>query len=534
MGSTPLPRTPWRAWTLLVPLAGPPLVLLAVRRWDPGGDRGLANVLGAGIGLLLVLGWLAAFAGRSGHSRRVRLGVPLGVLVLVAVAGVLVRVDGVRGDMVPVLRWRLATGPATSAVGEAPADPGHATGGVLLEVVAGRDWPGFLGEGRDGRVAGTRLATDWDEHPPRELWRAPIGPGWSGFAIAGGWAVTIEQGADGELVTLRSARAGQVIWTRPGGARFTHGLGGDGPRATPAIAEGRVVVLGARGWLACLDGRDGAVLWEHDLLARFGITPEAEAEQLQYGRSSSPLVSDGRVVVPVGGPAVGLVAFDLATGAVLWEGPARAASYSSPVRGTLVGIDQVVVVNEASVSGHAFVDGRLLWEHPWPGRSSGDANASQPLLLHDRGGDGVLVSKGYGAGALRLDLSPGGQGLVAAERWHVARVLRTKFTSAVQRDGYLFGLDDGILTCVALADGKRIWKEGRFGHGQVLLADDVLVVAAEDGRILLVAPTPQDEGRVLASFQALEGKCWSVPAIADGVLLWRNDVECGAWELPRP
>lgn len=529
-------RARWRPWTFLVPLCGPPLLLAAVRRWDPAGDRGLANVLGTGLGLVLVVLWLGAFARRSGYPRRVRLGLPLAVVGAALLALALLRVEGVRGDMVPVLRWRLAAAPgAEETPAAAPADPAAPTS-IVMDVAPQRDWPGFLGANRDALVPDATLALDWDAHPPRLLWRAPIGPGWSAFAVANGWAVTLEQvegEAGGERVTARSARTGAVAWSRSGGARFTHGLGGDGPRATPTIADGRVVVLGARGWLACLDGRDGSVAWELDLLERFGITPAAETEQLQYGRSSSPLVTDGRVIVPVGGPTAGLVAFDLASGAVLWEGPPRTVGYSSPERARLGGVEQVVVVNEASVSGHALSDGTLLWEFPWPGNSSGDANASQPLVLPGPGPEGVLVSKGYGGGALRLDHTRDEAGFHVRERWRDARVLRTKFTSAVRHGAHLYGLDDGLLSCVTLADGRRVWKDGRYGHGQVLRVGDALLVGAEDGRVVAVAATPDAPDRVLGEFQAFEGKCWAAPAVADGLLLWRSDGECGAWELPR-
>lgn len=526
MDSVTRPARRWRPWTFLVPLAGPPLVLAAVRAWNPVGDRGLANVLGTGIGLVLVLLWLGAFARRSGYPRAVRLGVPGAVVAAAALGLALLRVDGVRGDMIPVLRWRFSPPPGR------PPVPGPASGGpVLLDVAAGRDWPGFLGAARDGRIADAALSFDWRRQPPRALWRAPIGAGWSSFAVAGGWAVTMEEDEGGERVTARAARTGEVAWSCVGGARFSHGLGGDGPRATPSIADGRVVVLGARGWLACLDGRDGSLVWELDLLERFGLSREDEARQLQYGRSSSPLVLDGRVIVPVGGPSAGLVAFDLGTGAVQWEGPPRVASYSSPTYARLCGLDQLLIVNEASVSGHALLDGALLWEVPWPGNSSGDANTSQPVVLAEQ--DGVLVSKGYGGGALRLTLARVADGLQVTERWRNPRVLRTKFTSVVRHGDHLYGLDDGILSCVALEDGRRVWKDGRYGHGQVLLAGDALLVSAEDGRVLAVAATPDEPDRVLGQFQALEGKCWAVPAVADGLLLWRNDEECGAWELPR-
>jgi outer membrane protein assembly factor BamB len=235
------------------------------------------------------------------------------------------------------------------------------------------------------------------------------------------------------------------------------------------------------------------------------------------------------VIVPAGGDA-GLVAFELGSGARRWASPARHFSQASPALATLLGQPQVLCVNEASLSGHALEDGRLLWEHPWPGRTSAEANVSQAVPLEPAR---VLVSKGYGGGGLLLELAPGpADGIKVRERWHVPRYLRTKFTNVVLHGGHVYALDDGLLECVELESGARRWKEGRYGHGQILRAGEELLVCSEEGEVALLAPSPARPNDVLGRFQALEGKSWAHLALAGNLLVLRNAEECAAWELP--
>ncbi|HEX6883348.1 MAG TPA: PQQ-binding-like beta-propeller repeat protein [Planctomycetota bacterium] len=501
------------------------LVPLWLRAGDPFGDRGMSNVF---TGLWLVLSGLALlvwFLRRRSLARGLRLGVAGGVGLLLALVLQLVRVTGVSGEMLPRFAWRWSEPPAA-------APERRAT--IALAPPGPDDFPGFLGPRRDNAVPAARLARDWSATPPRLRWRAPIGAGWSAFAVAGGWAFTLEQDAAGQHVSVRALADGSVGWSVMLDQPFEHVLGGDGPRSTPAVVlgagEGRVVALSARGRLACLAAQDGELLWDHELGAEHGLAEAEELERAQYGRASSPLVAGELVIVPAGGEA-GLVAYELASGALRWRSPARGYSYASPALATLGGVAQVLAVNEATLSGHALADGRLLWEHPWPGSSSGDANVSQAWPLAP---ERVFVSKGYGGGALMLALEAGAAGeLVARELWHAPRTLRTKFTNVVVHAGHAYGLDDGMLACLDLASGERRWKEGRYGHGQVLLAGGLLLLCSEEGEVVLLEPDPARPNAVLGRFQALEGKCWAHLALAGNLLLLRNAEQCAAWELPR-
>jgi outer membrane protein assembly factor BamB len=383
---------------------------------------------------------------------------------------------------------------------------------------AGPDYPQFLGPSRDATLTGPRLARDWAKHPPRPLWRQAVGEGWSGFAIASGIAVTQEQRGSEERVVAYELATGKPLWSHADEARYATVIAGVGPRATPTIEGGRVYTLGATGLLNALELRSGRRLWSHDVVRETGATlPD-------WGKSSSPLVALGRVIVPGGGPGRALVAFDAASGEPVWSAGDGGASYSSATLLTLAGRLQIVVLNARSLSGHDPGTGALLWEQPFP---SGQPNVSMPVQL---GPDRLLASVGYGVGSKAYRVAESDGALRATLEWESPR-LKSKFANLVVREGYVYGLDDGALTCLDPAQGERRWKSGRQGHGQLLLVAGLLLVQTEEGELVLVDPAP-DAYHELARFAALDGKTWNPPALAGALLLVRNDREAAAYELP--
>jgi outer membrane protein assembly factor BamB len=519
--------------------------LAGIRGFDPFGDRGLTNVVTGALLVLAALALFVSFLRRRSIPLRLRLGTLAAAVLGLTLFLAFVRVAGVSGEMIPRFAWRSASAPAEPPAPAAPT-------AVHLAAPAATDFPAFLGARRDNAVSGVHLARDWKARPPVLRWKGPIGAGWSAFALAGGCAFTLEQ--DGTLdgatqrVSARALADGALLWSVALDEPFAHALGGEGPRATPAVVlgpeaglapgTGRVFAQSAWGRLVALDAASGAVLWSHDLAAEHGLTRERESELAQYGRSSSPLVVSSAagelVIVPAGGEPgasqAGLVAFELASGAQRWASPGRNFSYSSPTLATLGGVAQVLCVNEASLTGHALDDGRILWERAWPGSTSGDASVSQPLPLAP---DRVFVSKGYGQGALLFALERASEGgFTTRDLWHEPRYLRTKFTNVALHAGHLYGLDDGMLECVELASGAKRWKEGRYGHGQLLLAGELLLLCSEEGELFLIDPSPERPNDVLASAPVLTGKCWAHLALAGNLLCVRNAEECAAWELP--
>jgi len=297
-------------------------------------------------------------------------------------------------------------------------------------------------------------------------------------------------------------------------------LSGDGPRATPTLFGGRLYAFGGTGVLNCLDAGTGQLFWSRDVLK------ENSLPNLPFGKSTSPLIYDELVVVS-GGMTNGstLLAFHLENGSPAWRAGTDKSSFSSPVLATLAGKRQIVSINAGSASGHDPATGDVLWNYVWPGDWP---KCTQPIILEP---DRVFLSASFNAGCMLLQISAAADGkLSVVEKWK-NRNMKSEFSNIVNREGFAYGLDDGILACIDLATGERKWKEGRYGHGQVLLINDLLLVQTEKGPVALVEATPACF-RELAQIPALGAKTWNVPAVGGGCLLVRNDLEAACYKLP--
>ncbi len=497
-------------------------------------DQAVRNIITLILGFAGLMSLLVWFVWQSGHSRRVKRAVGWGAAAAVALACGLLRIERVSGDLVPDVVWRWRPDRdrllPRAAAGGAAADaaPWAATPG---------DFPRFLGPDGACGIDTVSLDPDWRARPPRLLWRRPIGAGWSGFAVCGDHAVTLEQRGDEELVSCVSVASGEPAWSVAVAARHETVLGGAGPRSTPTIRDGVVYATGATGWLHAIDGASGRVLWRKNVVDDLAIDAAAHAAAVTWGRAGSPLVTDELVIVPGGGPleppaeapAVSLVAYDRATGARRWTGGTDQISYVTPEIRTVAGREVVLTVNESRVAAYDPADGRELWGFDWPGHSNSDATCSQPCVLD---GDRIFISKGYGIGAAVFARDTSAGDATAFRRaWSQPGMLKTKFTNVVIHGGHAYGLSDGILECVRLADGVRAWKGGRYGQGQVLRVGGHLVVQAESGEVVLVDCVPEAH-RVRGRFDALAGQTWNNPCLAGHRLLVRNAEESAAWELP--
>jgi outer membrane protein assembly factor BamB len=380
-------------------------------------------------------------------------------------------------------------------------------------------WPGFRGPGRNSVVRGARIETDWTRSPPIELWRRPIGPGWSSFAVRGDLLFTQEQRGNDEIVSAYNLKTGKPVWKHSDAARFWESNAGAGPRATPTLSNGRVYTLGGTGILNALDERDGSVVWSRN--AAFDTGRKIP----DWGIASSPLVVDDLVIVATAGS---LAAYDIATGKPRWFGPKDGYGYSSPQLLSIDGVAQVVLINGPGAIGVAPSDGAVLWKHAWAGDS-----IVQPAVI--AGGD-ILIGSGSGLaaenGMTRISLAHESGGWSVKERW-TSSSLKPYFNDFVVHEGHAFGFDGSILACIDLEDGKRNWKGGRYGHGQlVLLPDqDVLLVLSEDGELALVSASAE-KFTELARVPAIEGKTWNHPVLVGDVLLVRNGQEMAAFRLP--
>ncbi len=516
------PRWLWAFWIVAL------LLVVVVRRVIDTGDSGLTNVATFVLLFLAVVAGVLWFVFRSAHPARVRWGSAAGLLVALLAFSFAFEIRGFSGEMVPIFALR-GSGATSLTANVAPG--ANVAVGVVTSTAY--DFTGYLGTERDMRVDNVALAPDWDAAPPELLWKQPIGSGWGGFAVVNGFAATLEQRDGRELVTLYDVATGELQWAQEIGGAFSHPLGGVGPRSTPLIHEGMVYAMGARGHLVALDGATGQVVWERDILQDYGISRPEEDANIAYGRPTSPLVVGDSLIIGVGGSVerrVSVVAYQKQHGEVLWEAGNHNISMASPGRGVIAGVEQILMVNENFVTGHDVATGRQVWEFAWPSVTAADPSASQALAVAP---DKVFISKGYGSGAALYQLAPKGDGTFDAEQlWHSARVLRTKITNVAIKDGYAYGLSEGVLECVDLATGERVWKAGRYHHGQLLLVGDALLVLSEDGELFMVASGPDSRNNVLGQFQAIEGHTWNTFALYGDIVVVRNGQEAAAYRLP--
>ena len=399
---------------------------------------------------------------------------------------------------------------ASPSPGETPAAPAPATGRNY--------WTNFRGPRRDGKYDESSVSTNWPSNGLPVVWKQPVGLGHSSFSVADGKAFTIEQRRNQEVVAAYDLNNGRELWTQKWNAEFADSTG-DGPRATPTWDQGRIYALGATGELRCLDANTGSVVWGKNILS------DNQASNLSWGVASSPLVVDDKVIVLPGGTAgKSVVAYNKMTGAPVWKVLNDKQAYVSPMLVELGGRRQIVVVSSSRVVGLVPEDGSLLWSYPWD--TNGGINVSQPIVV-DR--NRLFISSGYGKGAALIELKPAGDKFTASMIWENIN-MKNKFNSSVLHNGHIYGLDEGILTCLDVNNGERKWKDGRYGYGQVLLAGGHLIITTEKGELALVKASPSGFTEV-ARFAALQGQTWNYPAIANGRLLVRNSSEMAAYDI---
>ncbi len=531
-------RAPWveRLGALVLMIAAPVAASPFMDKSITTGAMGMLFPILAVPGLSLAfVAWAVSTQRLSNAVRRATMAA---TIILACGVWTLVRSGGFDSDFKVDLSWRWTPSPEDRLLAQAvnkPAPPPPAAAAIetpeqrpaaqavvapvalkLTPAAGGSafEWHGFRGTGRDGVISGSPIKPDWSASPPVEMWRRPVGPGWSSFAVQGDLFYTQEQRGPDEVVTCYRLSTGEPVWTHRDAARFWEANAGPGPRGTPTLSNGRVYTFGGTGIVNALNAHDGSLVWTRN------AATDAEAKTPTWGFASSPLVLDDLVIVAVSGR---LVAYEIATGGPRWFGPEGGTSYSSPHLATIDGVAQILSLNKNGVIGVAPADGKLLWEHRWPGYP-----IVQPAVTAD---GGVLISVADNSGTRRLAIERSPSGWTAVERW-TSIGLKPYFNDFVVHEGHAFGFDGAILACINLEDGKRKWKGGRFGHGQLVLlpGQNLVLVLSEDGELALVGASPNGFTEH-ARFKAIEGKTWNHPALAGDVLLVRNGEEMVAFRM---
>jgi outer membrane protein assembly factor BamB len=427
---------------------------------------------------------------------------------------IFLRNDGITGDFEPDFVWRWSKTPEERLLASESEEPVEFTSGPAI-LDPSPQWPGFRGPERDGVVRGLKIETDWSESPPEELWRKPVGPGCSSFAVSGDYFFTQEQRGEEEIVSCYNINTGMPVWRHHDNARFWDSHAGAGPRGTPALMGNKVYTLGATGILNALDARNGKLIWSRNAATDAGI------EHSGWGYCCSPLIVDDVVIIAIAGK---LAAYDTASGEPRWTGPDGGDSYSSPHLATIDGIPQVLFLcGDRLISVHPE-EGTLLWDIACEGAS----HIVQPALTAD--GD-LLVSEGDDLGISRVGIKHGTGEWKFAKQWTSAQI-KPMFNDFVVHKGNAYGFSGPMLACLDINSGAGKWRSGRYGGQILLLADsDLLLVLSEKGDVVLVDANP-DAFKEVTRMKAIDGKTWNHPVVAGDVLLVRNTEEMAAYRLP--
>ena len=464
---------------------------------------------------------LGAYFNRRQPAKQRVTGLLIGAVLAMSIT-LFLQSYGITGAYAFELRSRWAPAPGVGSWTKSVPATAPSAGAKIEAAIATAEWPGFRGADRMGHTKAPKLATDWKASPPKLLWKKPVGAGWSSFAVAGGFAFTQEQRGPSEVVACYEVATGTEVWTQQREARFDEPMGGPGPRATPTLADGAVFVTGALGMLQRLKASTGEVVWEQDFKSLSG-----RAVLPMWGYSASPLVTNSLVIIYAGGPGdKGVMAFDAASGEPKWSVACGPESYSSPQLSKVLGEDTLLMLTNDGLLLLELATGKTRLNYEWKFQGY---RALQPTVL---GEDVILLPTPMSEGTRAIRVSKKGDQLAAEELW-TSKQLKTDFSEVIAHQGYLYGVDGSMFSCIDLKSGARTWKDGRYGKGQALLLEssDQILIAAEDGRVVLLQADPTTH-KELTSFQALQGKTWNHPVVVGDKLLVRNATEAACYALP--
>lgn len=425
------------------------------------------------------------------------------------------RVAGVDGNMAPLISWRWSGPPELSA---STAASGKTA--AVAQIPEPEDWPAFRGARRDNRNMVSQFGVDWAANPPRELWRRPVGLGWSSFSVIGDYLFTQEQRGPGEAVVCYEAATGAEVWSNLIPERFEDVMG-SGPRATPSFDKGKLYTQGATGILQCIDASTGATLWKRDLKEDAGMGVP------QWGFSSSPLVAGDLVFVYAGaGGGKSVQAYNKESGAPVWAAGQGTNGYSSPHWAEVALTPQILQISNHGIEAFEPATGKVLWEDAWDIKNN--PRVAQPYMVDFYT---LIAGTGQGKGARLLKVDKVGEAFTPKILW-TSKDFRPYFNDYVFHDGYLYGFDGNRLACLDAATGFLRWTGDRLG-GQILLLNeiDMLLLLTEEGEVLLVSAYPS-EVQVKGRVKALDSKTWNHPVVSHGKLFVRNDREAVCYKLP--
>lgn len=383
------------------------------------------------------------------------------------------------------------------------------------------DWNQFLGPHRNGISAEKNLIAAWPASGPPIVWRTPLGVSMSTVVVSNAQAFTLYQDESDLYAVALDATNGKEIWRTRFASAYENAMG-NGPRATPTVANGNLYVFTGEGILAAFDVKDGKELW------KVNVPSSLKGQASEYGMSCSPLVLGTSVITHTGNPDAAVAAFDAKTGKILWKSATGKAGYSSPVLITLAGKEQIVSLTADGAFGLQATDGKVLWKFPFP--TEYDCNTACPVKTGD---SEVLISAGENHGSALLQITASGQNFSVEEAWSSFgkdSQLRAEWQTPVIHDGHLYGLDNSgsagpitNLVCIRLKDHKTVWQKARFGKSNLILADGKLFLTTMNGEVVIVEASPA-AFKELGRAEVME-TTRQAPTLSNGFLFVRDDKE---------
>jgi outer membrane protein assembly factor BamB len=395
----------------------------------------------------------------------------------------------------------------------------------LFSLAAGAaDWPQWRGPNRDGRATDFTAPKTW----PKELtkkWKETVGNGNATPALVGDrlYVFTFEGG--NEVIRCLDAASGKEVWQDKyptQGATSPAAGPHEGPRASPTVADGKVVTYGVRGTLSCLDAGSGKVVWRKDDFK--GTWP-------RFYTSSSPVVADGLCVAQLGGEGKGgIVAYDLATGDEKWKWTGDGTGYASPALLTVDGTKAVVAETANNVVAVGLASGILLWQAPFPKKGM-SYNACTPVV------DGqTVIYSGTNRGTRTLKFEKQGDKLAAKEIWNNGEI-SVQFNTPVVKNGLVFGItSDDNFFCINAQNGQTAWtaptkaKGPRPGFGSIVDAGPVLIAMAPAGQLIVFEPSDK-EYKEIARYKVADGGTYAYPVVAGNRVFVKDNDSVTLWTI---
>jgi len=386
---------------------------------------------------------------------------------------------------------------------------------------ASTDWPQWRGQDRSGVSRETGLLREWPRSGPTLTWSASqLGAGYGSVSVAG--ARVFVQGMKNRqsVVTSLDRATGKPVWSIALGSAQENDRG-SGPRSTPSVDGDRVYVLTENGDLVCLLVADGKVVWRRNIIKEFN------GRNINWLISESPLVDGNRVIVSPGGRNAGMAALDKMTGMTLWVSKELSdeAGYASSVVADVQGVRTIMTLTGNAGIGVRASDGKLMWRYG--NVANNTANITTPVYSNGK----VFYTSAYGTGGALLGLKANGQD-VSAQEIYFTRNMQNHHGGVVLVDGYLYGFNNSILTCLEFDTGKVMWRDRSVGKGSVAYADGHLYIVSEDNVVGLVDASPKgyrETGRFTISDQGWPA--WAHPVISGGQLLVRNQNMLASYDV---